>query len=105
MKKRVERNIMWEARTQLKSWKARNPVFLVFHWVEKDKRRDHDNVAFGKKFIQDALVSLRVLEGDGWKHVIGFLDVFSVNKNNPGVEVVILEVSNEQCGKRFASQD
>lgn len=96
MKKNAERIIMMEAISQLRGWKTDKPVFLVFRWVERDKRRDHDNVAFAKKFVQDALVKAGVIPGDGWKHVTGFLDLFEIDKKNPGVEVCIVEVEHEQ---------
>lgn len=96
MKRRAEEAIMWEARSQLGKWKAERPVFVVFHWVEKNKRRDHDNVAFAKKFVFDALVKMGVLKGDGWKHVDGFLDAFSVDAEHAGLEVFIVEVTDEQ---------
>lgn len=96
MKKKAEQAIMWEARSQLKGWRTKTPVFIIFEWVERNKRRDHDNVSFAKKFIQDALVKDGVLQGDGWKHVIGFVDLFSIDKERPGVEVTILEVEDEQ---------
>lgn len=95
MKKNAEQVIMWEIRSQLRGWKTDKPVFIVFRWVEKDKRRDHDNVAFAKKFVQDSLVKAGVLQGDGWKHVVGFLDLFAVDKDNAGVEVLLLEVDYE----------
>ena len=95
MKKRTENFIMWEARAQLRGWKTERPVFLLFRWVERDKKRDHDNVAFAKKFVQDALVKAGTIPGDGWKHVTGFVDLFDVDKSNPGVEVHILEVDDD----------
>jgi len=67
------------------------PVTIEFHWVEPNKRRDLDNIAFAKKFILDALVKSGVLQGDGWRHVEGFTDKFSVDKKNPRVEVSIYE--------------
>lgn len=105
MKKNAEEIIIWEARSQLKGWKTEHPVFLCFHWIEKDKRRDHDNVAFAKKFVQDALVNCGILLGDGWKHVVGFVDLFSIDKNNQGVEVTILEVADEKQGKVAVDKD
>lgn len=87
---------MWQARSHLKRWKTNKLVFLIFRWVEKDKRRDKDNIAFAKKFIQDALVKMGTIPGDGWKDVIGFIDLFDIDKKNPGVEVFILEVDDEQ---------
>lgn len=95
MKKEAEEIILWSIR-QLKGWKTRNPVFIVFRWVERNRRRDHDNVAFAKKFVQDALVKAGVIEGDGWKHVVGFVDTFDVDAKRYGVEVTLLEVCDEQ---------
>jgi len=96
MKKKAEQRIMFEIRSQLGGWSTEKPVFLIFRWVEKNKRRDHDNVAFAKKFAQDAMVRAGVIQGDGWKHVVGFLDRFSIDPEDPGLEVTILEVEHEQ---------
>lgn len=94
IKKESDEAIMWEVRSQLRGWKTDKPVFLLFKWVEKDKRRDKDNVAFAKKFVQDALVKAGVLQGDGWQHVTGFIDLFGIDKKDPRVEVIIVEVGD-----------
>ncbi len=61
--------------------------------VRKNRRRDLDNISsFGRKVVQDALVSAGVLKDDGWKHVVGFSDRFDVDKANPHIEVRIREV-------------
>lgn len=62
-------------------------VDISFIWIEPNMRRDHDNVAFAKKFILDALVEAGVLENDDSRHVGNFADYFMVNKNYPRVEV------------------
>lgn len=73
--------------------KIEKPVFMEYLWVEPSGRRDKDNISsFGRKVIQDALVSTGVLKDDGWKHVVGFSDRFEVDKDNPRIEVVIKEV-------------
>lgn len=54
-----------------------NPVRIHFHWVEDNKRRDLDNIAFSKKFILDALVKAGKLKDDNRKCVTGFTDSFS----------------------------
>lgn len=69
-----------------------NPVMLHYLWIEPNERRDKDNIAFGKKFIQDALVACGILPDDGWKWVDGFTDDFAVDKQNPRIEVNIREV-------------
>ncbi len=69
------------------------PVFMEYTWVEKNRRRDLDNISsFGRKVIQDALVAAGVLKDDGWKYVVGFSDRFQVDKDNPRIEVRIREV-------------
>ena len=66
---------------------------LAFRWVEKDKRRDPDNVSSaGRKFVFDSLVAAGVLPGDGWAAVAGWSDEFEVGTRH-GVEVTITEVS------------
>lgn len=68
------------------------PVVMHYTWVEKDKRRDKDNISsFGRKVIQDALVKAGYLENDGWSNIAGFSDGFEVDKENPRVEIEIIE--------------
>lgn len=67
------------------------PVFMEYRWVEKNKRRDLDNITFGRKIIQDSLVQCSVLKDDGWKYVVGFSDRFEVDRRNPRIEVLIRE--------------
>ena len=52
------------------------PVKLEFLWIEKDNRRDYDNIAFAKKFVLDALVRYGKLKDDNRKCVVGFTDSF-----------------------------
>lgn len=69
------------------------PVFMEYTWIEPSRRRDKDNISsFGRKVIQDALVSTGVLKDDGWKYVVGFSDRFEVDKDNPRIEVLIKEI-------------
>jgi Holliday junction resolvase RusA-like endonuclease len=67
-------------------------VAVRFLWVEKNTRRDKDNIAFAKKFIFDALVRLRVIPDDGWGNIAWFRDDFAVDKDHPGINVFIEEV-------------
>jgi len=64
------------------------PIKIDFIWVEENKRRDLDNVAFGKKFILDALVKFGKLKDDNRKIVTGFTDSFRYDKK----ACVILEI-------------
>lgn len=103
IKKQLEQNIGWEIRRQLPSLRLNEPVFIQYHWWEPNRRRDKDNIAWAKKLIQDSLVKCRVLEGDGWAHIVGYKDIFAVDTENPHVEVKILRagevVSCEYCGQ------
>lgn len=64
------------------------PIKINFIWVEDNKRRDYDNIAFSKKFILDAMVKFGKLKNDNRKHVIGFRDDFLYGKQAK----VILEI-------------
>lgn len=67
------------------------PVHVYFTWVEPNRRRDIDNIAFAHKFILDGLVDAGVLKGDSQKYVTGFVDRFRVDKDNPHVSVLITD--------------
>lgn len=80
-------------RQYLRGVRIEKPVFMEYRWIEPSRRRDKDNISsFGRKVIQDALVSTGVLKDDGWKHIVGFSDKFEVDKENPRIEVLIKEV-------------
>jgi hypothetical protein len=66
------------------------PVIVHLTWYTKDKRKDVDNVTFGKKFILDGLVDAFIIENDSRKYVrmVQDQDVL-VDKKNPRVEVSI----------------
>lgn len=65
------------------------PVYIIFDWYCKDRMKDKDNIAFSKKFIQDALVLEGIIPGDGWKNIEGFVDNFFIDKQNPRIEVTL----------------
>lgn len=58
-------------------------MYIRYRWIEKDRRRDKDNISFAKKFIQDALIDAQILPDDGWKWIEGFEDHFAVDRKNP----------------------
>ena len=102
-KKLIEQSIAW----QIKASKLRPMIQakLIFTWVEKDKRRDKDNIASAKKFIFDALVTSGVLPDDGWKNVICWEDHFYVAgvSKRTGVMVSLEEVSPRQVNDVYES--
>lgn len=66
-------------------------VSVNFTWYCPNKKRDHDNICFAKKFILDALVSGGILKNDSWECVNAFSDRFEIDKFFPRVEVEITE--------------
>ena len=66
----------------------RNPVEVSFTWVEPNRRRDVDNIAFGKKFILDALVKNGVLQDDSQRYVRALSDSFQIGNDY----MIILEI-------------
>jgi len=72
------------------------PVWFHFSWITKDYKCDADNIAFAKKYIIDALCSMKILKKDGRDTVKGWIDEFpDKDPNNPRVEVIIYKVSEE----------
>lgn len=65
------------------------PISIHFHWVEENKKRDLDNIAFSKKFILDAMVKCGVLTDDSRRYITAFTDTFEYGKEAK----VILEIS------------
>ena len=92
LKRETQEYIRWAVKGQARKARFEGPVHMSYLWVEPDRRRDKDNIAFARKFVQDALVGLGVLHNDGWAWVEGFEDSFAVDKGNPRVEVRIWEV-------------
>ena len=72
-KKRIDTQIISEIRKQ-RIGKAKTPVYIEFLWVEKDRRRDLDNIYSGKKYILDALQTAGVIPNDSQKYVMGLVD-------------------------------
>ena len=92
MKRDCETLVILSAK-KLGRYKAAGPVYMKYLWVEKDRRRDLDNISgYGRKIIQDSLVKGGWLKDDGQKHVVGFDDDFAVDKGDPRIEIEIWEV-------------
>lgn len=99
---RMDRYQQWQAKKDnddAVAWSAKagrvpkfsKPVKLLFKWVEPNRKRDLDNVAFGKKFVQDGLVKAGVLTNDTHHEIAGFEDSFAYDKLNPRIEVTITD--------------
>lgn len=77
MKEKIEKDIGWF----LKDLPVFDrPIIIHFLWIEDNKRRDYDNIAFAKKFILDAMQKQGRLANDNRKHVVGFTDSFDYGK-------------------------
>lgn len=100
LKREAQEYIGWYIRRDLRGVRFKGPVVMQYTWIEKDRRRDRDNITFGRKFIQDALVQAGVLRDDGWDEIAGFSDDFQVDKNKARVEVRIWEYSGEPKKKK-----
>lgn len=92
MKQDSQDVVLWAIRAKMRRVHFDKPVFILFTFYEKDRRRDRDNVAsYARKVIQDALVKAGTLEDDGWDHVTGYLDQFKVDSKNPRIVVEFIE--------------
>ena len=91
-KRETEQLIGWYIKKYIGDWHTDKQIRLQYKWVEPNTKRDLDNVAFAKKFVQDALVKQGVINNDGWKNILGFSDDFAVDKGNPRIEVEIIEI-------------
>lgn len=91
MKRNTESDIGWLIRGQLHGLQITQPVNLIYLWCEPNTRRDKDNIRAAEKFVQDALVSLGVLKGDGWKYIRGSHHDCTVDAANPRLELYIVE--------------
>ena len=90
MKKEYTELVAWCAKS------ARLPHFdrvdLIITWYEPNKKRDKDNIMAGQKFILDGLVQAGVIANDGWKQVGKITHDCQVDRENPRVEVELIEV-------------
>jgi Holliday junction resolvase RusA-like endonuclease len=92
MKQQCQFLISNAIRVQLKRIHFNNPVHITYKFYEPNRKRDLDNISsVAHKFIQDSLVKCKVIDNDGWSHIIGFSDEFSCDSGNPRIEVTIRE--------------
>lgn len=98
LKKKNEEIIRRYIKEQIPDIHYTGKVFITFAWFEPNKKRDLDNVAAGKKFILDALVSAGTISADNWSGVTGFSDTFYIDKDLPRVEVYIDPLEEDRDG-------
>ena len=100
-KNRYAANEIKQTETDRVAWQCKglpkmNHVQVDFDWYCSNKKKDKDNIAFGKKFILDGLVKAGVIPNDGWNNIESFTDSFNIDKDNPRVKIYIEEVSDEK---------
>ena len=93
LKRRCEDNLVLEIKSQRAQPIRAYPVHLIYTWHRPDRRTDKSNIAWGTKYIEDALQKAGVLRNDGWREIAGFEHLFVHNPNlkSPYVEVEIWE--------------
>ena len=87
--KRQYTEIVWlHARADLKPFHE-FPIDFYIDWYCKDKRKDKDNIAAGKKFILDGLIVAGIIPSDSWRHVGDFQDRFFLDRVEPRIVVTM----------------
>lgn len=91
MKQRYTNLVAWETKSQTKEKFEKIDVEVTF--ICKDKRKDKDNILSGIKFILDGLVRAGLIKNDGWKQIGDISFKFKTDKDNPRVEVKVMETN------------
>jgi Holliday junction resolvase len=93
MKKRNQKAIREAVRVAKLMPIDKYPISLKITWYEPNSRRDIDNVQFATKFILDAMVEMQIIKNDSQKYVSEISHTVTVDKENPRIEVEIIERS------------
>lgn len=96
---RYEQNRVKRCCDELVAWSAKEagirpydvPIRYHILWLEQNRRRDLDNIAFAKKFVQDGLVKARIIRNDTRHEIAGFSDSFGYDPMNPRIIVTLEE--------------
>lgn len=67
------------------------PVDVRIRWIEKDRRRDYDNISSGAKIVLDALVATARIPSDSRRWVWPVVHEFEIDPKSPRIEVTIEE--------------
>ena len=87
-KRQSDEAVYWSIK-QARIRPRNNPIRYHVLWVEQNRKRDLDNIAFGKKFIQDGMVKAGIIKNDSHTYIKGFSDSFAYDPLNPRIEVEI----------------
>lgn len=90
MKREAQDAVMWAIKAaKIKPMAGKVNVTCI--WVEKNMRRDKDNIRFGVKFVLDALVETGIIPNDNWTYIGDLVDRYWVHRENPRIIVVLEE--------------
>ena len=73
---------------------AAYPIHTSYKWYRKDKRTDPSNVAFGIKYIEDALQTAGMIRNDGPKQIERISHHFKYGEEKNWVELTIYSASS-----------
>ena len=88
-KKRWTEIVAQEAKAQ-GLYKMRLPVWVRTTYYMKTRRGDPDNVRVAIKYILDGLVQAGVLEDDSQRWIVGFQDLYDLDRDDPRIEVQLM---------------
>jgi hypothetical protein len=73
------------------------PIRMKINWIEKNERRDRDNVVGGgMKILLDSIKTLSIIVNDSRKWVLDPInDTTQIDKRRPRVEIEIIEVKKK----------
>ena len=91
-KQTAQKSVQKAIKRDLGDLVIKSPIKIKYCFFEPNKKRDKDNVAsFAMKVIQDALVKEGVIKNDGWREIESFECYFFVDRDNPRIEVTLIE--------------
>jgi Holliday junction resolvase RusA-like endonuclease len=88
-KKRWTEIVAQEAQAQ-GLYKMRLPVWVRTTYYLRTRRSDPDNVRVAIKYILDGLVQAGVLEDDSQRWIVGFQDLYDLDRDDPRIEVQLM---------------
>ena len=89
-KKKYTKRVADVIRLTFRDYKPMDKVWINLTWIERNRKRDPDNIVAAKKFILDGLVLAGLLKSDGWANIAGFTDSWETGE--PGVWVEVRSV-------------
>ncbi len=79
-------------------------IQVHIRFIEKDRRRDYDNITSGTKFILDAMRKAGVIYNDGQSFIMPCTYDYGVDADKPRVEVQITPYPEKKLAKSLVKQ-